>query len=329
MSAFSLEGRLVFWTALAAMALGGACPPRAEGAGFLFADGARLSRAEMIERFKAPILSPADGFVKVFATCSVDIRREYQAPVARFAGETVTALARAAKAPRTRFESPSVIIHLGDVRTNRTDVVVRVATNDAQVVTRLYLPSPAHADLSRLRLELVRAYCRAREGLELTDAEAEERWRMTDPDYRLAQDLRRLQDWLEKGAGDGDEGLRLLYRVFRPGTLSRIEARVFASRLWLYPPSFDEPFAGRFDSLSFADAIRYAKDDPAIRRAARLKADEMPVFGGGRGDKLKTAAMIYRAFLLALADEKTSPEDLETLLEVADMAFNLAYEEAK
>ena len=288
-----------------------------------------ISRAEMVERFKAPVLTQADGFAKVYATCSVDIRREYQAPVARFAGETLTALARAAKQPFARADSPRVIIHLGDVRTNRADVVVRVATNDAAVVTRLYLPSPAHADLARLRLEIVRAYCRAREGVELTDAEAGERWRMTDPDYRLARDRRRLQDWLEKGAGDVDEGLRLLYRVFRPGTLSRIEARVFASRLWLYPPSFAEPFAGRFDALSFKDAIRYAKDDPAIRRAARQKADEMPVFGGGRGDKLKDAAAIYRVFLMSLADEKTSSEDLETILEVADMALNLAYEEAK
>lgn len=289
-----------------------------------------LSRAEMIERFKAPILSPAEGFVKVYATCAVDIRREYQAPVARFAGETVTTLARAAKAPLVRAESPSVIIHLGDVRTNRADVVVRVATNDARaVVTRLYLPSPAHADLARLRTELVRAYCRAREGRELTADEAVERWQMTDPDYRLARDRRRLQDWLEKGAGDGDEGLRLLYRVFRPGTLSRIEARVFASRLRLYPPTFDAPFAGRFDALTFADAIRLAKDDPSIRRAARQKADEILVFGGGRGDGLKGAAAIYRAFLLALADGRSSSEDLETMLEVADMAFNLAYEEAK
>ena len=288
-----------------------------------------ISRAEMVERFKAPILSPAEGFVKVYATCAVDIRREYQAPVARFAGETLTALARAAKQPFARADSPRVIIHLGDVRTNRADVVVRVATNDAAVVTRLYLPSPAHADLARLRLELVRAYCRAREGVELTDAEAGERWRMTDPDYRLAHDRRRLQDWLEKGAGDANEGLRLLYRVFRPGTLSRIEARVFASRLRLYPSTFARPFLGSFHELDFRAAIDAAPLDPSVRVAARKKADELPVFGGGRGADLQVAAEAYRFFLLALAKGEASNDALKDLLEVADLKLNKIYEETK
>ena len=287
-----------------------------------------VSRAEMVERFKAPVLSQADGLVKVYATCAVDVRREYQAPVARFAGETVAALARAARRPLVRMESPGVIIHLGDVRTNREDVVVRAETNLTRVVTRIYLPNPARADLGLLRREVVRAYCRAVEGRELTPAEAEDRWLMTDPDYRLERDRRRLREWLDCGKGDDDEGFRLLYRVFRPGTLSAIEARVFASRLRLYPPTLGEPFLGRYTSLSFGDAIRHAKDDPAVRAAARRKADELPVFGGGRGDGLRDAAKAYRAFLVALASGEVADKDLEAVLEFADMALNLAVEAA-
>ena len=288
-----------------------------------------LSRAELVERFKAPVLTQAEGLVKVYANCSVDVRREYQAPVARFAGETVTALARAAQRPLVRVTRPSLVLHLGDVRTNRTDVLVRVATNGGHVVTRLFLPNPAQTDLGALRTEIVRAYFRAAARRELSPAEAREAYRQTDPGYRLSGERQRLADWLDRADGDDDEGFRRLYRVSRPGRLSRIEARVFASRLWLYPGTFDRPFCGRFESLAFREAIACAKRDPFVRLAALDKANELPVFGGGRGEGLQAAATAYRAFLLALAGGTTSEDALKDLLEAAETKLNVAYEAAE
>ncbi len=289
-----------------------------------------ISRTEMIERFKAPVLTQGDGLVKIYATCSVDIRREYQAPVARFAGETVTALAHAEKRRLTHVESPSIIIHLGDVRTNDASVVSRVATNDARVVTRIYLPSPAHADLNALRVEIVRAYARAVQKRELSADEARETFLMTSPDYRVAKTREKLATWLDRMEGASDaEGTRLLYRVIRPGSLSRIEARVFASRLRLYPRTFARPFLGCFHELDFHAAIKAAPLDPFVRVAARKKADELPVFGGGRGEGLQVATNIYRLFLMALASGEVADGALKDLLEAADLKFNEIYEKTK
>ena len=290
---------------------------------------AALSRAERIERFKAPVLTQAEGLVKVYANCAVDVRREYQVPVARFAGETVATLARTAGRPLVRVDRPRLVLHLGDVRTNRTDVLVRVATNGAEVVTRLFLPNPAQTELDALRAEVVRAYFRAVEGWELSPAEAREAWRRTDPDWQLADERRRLADWLDRAEGADDEGFRLLYRVFRPGRLSRIEARVFASRLFLYPGTFDRPFLGRFASLDFRAAIAAARADPFVRLAAAVKADELPVFGGGRGEGLQAAATAYRAFLLALARGEAGEDALKDLLEDAETKLNVAFEAAE
>ena len=289
-----------------------------------------LSRAEIIERFKAPVLTQADGLVKVFATCSPDVRREFQSPVARFAGETITVLAHAENRRLTRAESPSVVIHLGDVRTNDVSVVTRISTNGSHVVTRLYLTSPAHTDLSRLRLELVRAYARTFWRRELSIDEAHEAFLQTNPDYRVQKSRERLTAWLDRAEGATDEeGLHLLYRVMRPGDLSRVEARVFASRLRLYPRLQAFPFAGRFHELDFREAITVAKLDPFVRLAAREKANELPIFGGGRGLGLSDVTDAYRLFLVALADGRLSDSKLADLLDAADVKFNVVYEESK
>lgn len=288
-----------------------------------------LSRAEMIARFKAPVLTQAEGLVKVYASCTEDRRREYQAPVARFAGETVLTLAGASGRRLARVARPGIVLHLGDVATNRTDVLVRVATNDGAVVTRLFLPNPATTDLAALRTEIARAYFRAVEKTERSAAEAAEAYRMTDPGYRVARARRRLAGWLDRAEGPDADGFRLLYHVFRPGELSRIEARVFASRLWLYPQTFVRPFCGRFGALTFRAAIACAKDDPFVRLAAREKADALLVFGGGRGAALQAATDAYRAFLLALAQGEADEESLKDLLETADGLLNVAFAEAK
>ena len=288
-----------------------------------------LSRAEMIARFKAPVLTQAEGLVKVYASCSEDRRREFQAPVARFVGETVTALATTTRRRLAHVARPGIVLHLGDETTNRTDVIVRVATNGSEVVTRLFLPNPATADLGVLRTEVVRAYFRRVEGRELAPAAAQEAFRETDPGYRVARARQRLADWVERAAGDDAEGFRLLYHVFKPGELSRIEARLFASRLRLYPQTLARPFGGRFDALTFRAAIACAKDDPYVRLAALEKAAEMPIFGGGRGDGLRDAAEAYRVFLLELARGEKSDEALKDLLEEAEVRLNVAYEGAK
>lgn len=285
-----------------------------------------LSRAELIERFKSPVLTQAEGLVKVYANCAVDVRREFQAPIARFAGETVAALAGAERRRLTRFAQPGIVLHLGDVRTNCTDVIVRVATNEEQVITRLFLPSPAFTDLGVLRTEIVRAYYRTVVKREISSEAAREAYRQTDPGYRIADERRRLADWLDRADGSDVEGFRLLYRVFRPGRLSRIEARVFASRLRLYPRTFDRPFCGRFDALAFREAITCAKADPFVRLAALDKANELPVFGGGRGEGLQAAVAAYRTFLLELARGERSEDGMKELLESAETKLNIAYE---
>ena len=289
---------------------------------------ATLSRAERIERFKAPVLTQAEGLVKVYATCAPDVRREFQSPVARFAGETVTALANAARRRLARAREPVIALHLGDVRTNDARVVTRVATNGTRVLTRLFLPNPACADVTALRTELARAYFRAVEGREVPPDEALEAFRLTDPGYRVARERQRLADWLLKAKGPDDEGFRLLTHVFRPGTLSAIEARVFASRLFLYPSTHDRKFLGRFDSLDFRSAIDAAKRDPFVRLAAADKANLMPVFGGGRGEALAEAAAAYRAFLLALASGKVPDDALRDALESAEAKLAVAFERA-
>ena len=46
-----------------------------------------LTRAELVARMKAPVLTMTEGLVKVYADCPEDMRRDYQMPVARFAAE--------------------------------------------------------------------------------------------------------------------------------------------------------------------------------------------------------------------------------------------------
>ena len=51
-----------------------------------------LTRAEIVQRMRAPVVTQAEGLVRVFANCPEDMRREFQSPVARFAAETVYSL---------------------------------------------------------------------------------------------------------------------------------------------------------------------------------------------------------------------------------------------
>lgn len=288
-----------------------------------------LTRAELLERFRAPVLTQADGLVKVYAGCPEDLRREYQAPVARFAGDLVRKLYQGLAKRPVRFEQPGIVLHLGDVRTNLSEVAVSVATNGARVLTRIRLRSPGYADLDSLRLAIVKGFYRSVERRELSDAEAVAAFRRTDPVLRVRDERQKLEDWLSGcGTTNVEEGLALMRRVFAPGKASRRDVLIFASRLYLYPPQRDVRLAGRYESLSFREAVRLARTDLLTRLLACRKAEELPVLGGGRGDALTAAAEAYRLFLLSFAAGKDEAE-LEQLLDDADTKLNLAFEKAE
>ena len=290
-----------------------------------------LTRAEIIERFKAPVITQADGLVQVFANCPEDMRREYQSPIARFAADTVQALYGGVRKRPIRFRKPGIVIHVGDVRTNLTEVVSRVSTNDSRIVSRIYVKSPGSADLGRLKTEVIKAFYRSVENAELSDAEAVLAYRRAVPELRIADERRQLELWLQ-GRGtikDDEEGLRLMRKVIAPGQASRRDVLIFASRLYLYPPWNDVRFAGRFDCLSFREALACARVDPFVRVVAAVKSKELPVFGGGRGEELAAAADAYRAFLLALARGEATEDELKKLLDDADEKLNTAFEKAE
>ena len=288
-----------------------------------------LTRAEILERFRAPVVTQADGLVQVYADCPEDLRREYQSPIASFAAETVKTLYQGQAKKPVRFDRAGILIHIGDVRTNVTDVTAQTFTNGNRVVTRIRVKAPGYADLYRLRLEIVRAFFRSVEKREVTEAEAIAAYRKGDPVLRIFDERRKLEDWLAgRGTRDDEEGIRLMRRVFEPGKSSPRDILIFASRLYLYPPQYDIRFLGRFDRLSFREAVRFGRRDPVVRLVAYRKALELPVLGGGRSPELTAAANAYQAFLFELAKGEKDEKGLKKLLDMADEQLNVAYEKS-
>ncbi|MBR2938549.1 MAG: hypothetical protein IKC15_01665, partial [Kiritimatiellae bacterium] len=274
-----------------------------------------LTRAELVARMKAPVLTMAEGLVKVYADCPEDMRRDYQMPVARFAADVCETLYRGAGERPRRFADPGIVIHIGSVRTNLTEVTARVETNAERVVTRIYAKSPGYADQARLRLELTKAFGRAVLGRELSDRDAVEALVAADPKVRVRERRRELEEWLRgEGGHDDEEALALMRKVLEPGVASERDVLVFASRLQLYPETFDRPFVGGRTSLSFREAIDAAGKDPRVRLAAYLKSNELAVFGGGRGEGLARAAESYTLFLRELVRGKMSQSELSAML---------------
>lgn len=289
-----------------------------------------LTRAEIIERFKAPVITQASGLVQVYANCPEDMRREFQSPLARFAADTVETLYRGLSRRPQRFQRAEIIIHIGDVRTNLTEVTASVSTNGTRTTTRIRVPAPGYADLSTLRLEIVKGFYRSVERRELSEAEAVAAYRHAVPEMRVADERARLEDWLGGcGTTNDEEGLRLMRKVFEPGKASRRDVLIFASRLFLYPPQHDMRFLGKYDCLSFREALDLAHDDILVRAIALAKANDLPVFGGGRGPELSAAASAYRLFLLELARGEENVAALGLLLDEADRRLKLAFEKAK
>ena len=288
-----------------------------------------LSRAEIIERFKAPVITQADGLVQVYADCPEDMRREYQQPIASFAAETVKTLYRGLARKPVRFAGPEILIHIGDVRTNLTEVTSRVSTNGTRVVSRIYVKAPGTADLYRLRLEIIQAFFRSVEKREISEEDAVATYRRANPVLRIFDERMKLEDWLAgRGTLDDEAGLGLMHRIFEPGRSSPRDVIIFASRLYLYPPQMDLQFLGKFDRLSFSEALRFGRIDSLVRLMAYRKALELPVLGGGKSPELKSAADSYQAFLLAFAKGEASEKELKALLDAADEQLNLAFEKA-
>ena len=292
-----------------------------------------LTRAEIIERFRAPVITKANGFVQVFADCPADMRREYQVPVASFAANLCTRLSQAAGLKSPRYEEPGIIVYIGDERTNRTDVIVRPATrDDGSAFTRFYLPAPGFSDVERFRLEVAKAFHRAALKREIDDDAARRAMIDADPKLRIAAEYARLEKWLKgslEGPCDDEEYLKLARSVLAPGVARTSDVLRFASRLRLYPKAFDVPFCRRYRDCTFEQAIELAGLDPRVRFAALEKAPFVVAYGGGRGDELTAAAEAYSTFLFALARYTQTKDELKSLLDEADVKLELALEAAR
>ena len=282
---------------------------------------AALTRAEIIERFRAPVLLQVDGLVQVLADCPADMRREFQSPVAGFvSGVCRKHYAGGGVRPR-RFAAPGIIVHIEDGTAADTNLTVRVGRrDDGSRFTRLYLHSPGYTDAGALRLATVRAFYLACTGEEIDAEEAARRLRVADPQLTIAEEYAELAAWRsgERGFADDERYLRLMRSVLEPGVAHPEDVLTFASRLYLYPPQFDLRFAGTHHECSFREAIALAATDPCVRYAAYLKRDEVMLYGGGRGEDFAAAADAYCDFLTELARYRKSPAELELMLDEAE-----------
>ena len=291
-----------------------------------------LTRAEIIDRFKAAPVTQLDGLVQVYGDCPADMRRDFQLPVASFTSGICRKLYAAEQEHPKKFAEPGIIVRIGDVRTNITDVIVRPSTRDGGVkFTRIYLPSPSGADLGKFRHEVVRAFYRAVYGLDLDDASVTKKLRESDPVTRVEDIQSEVAAWRERGefaADKTDEDyLKLLRGVHLPGVATKADVTTFASRLFLYPELYAVPFCGKYAACSFRDAIALARKDPAVRFAAYQKIEPLMLFGSGHGEKMNAAVEAYAKFLAELAVLKRTDEELAKLLDDADAKLKGVLEE--
>ena len=283
---------------------------------------ATLSRAELIERFRAPRIVQVDGLVQVRAECNAAMRREYQLPIAGFAADVCRRLYRAENLREKHFEQPGVVIVIGDVVTNLTNVVSRTEKReDGAKYVKILLPAPGYADRDALSAAVARGYFLAVHDLALDDEAARKRLRETVPELKLEDDYRALEEWYagKRGKDDDDEKyLKLQRSILQPGVATKHDVEIFASRQFLYPAYFDSPFCGKYECLSYRDAIESAAEDPAIRIAAHLKVQEAVLFSGGRGERMSAAGLAYAAFLNDLAGGVKSAAELNVELDVCE-----------
>ena len=293
-----------------------------------------LTRAEIIERMKAPPIVKLGGLVEVIANCPADMRDEFQMPVATFVADTCKALYTVSGEREKRFERPGIIVSIGDVRTNLTTVATRVVTRDGAKVTRITIPAPGHADMRRLGLETAKAFSRAVNGAEIDDATALRLLRASDPATRTDDMYAELAAWQNAGKGavteeDDDRMLKLARSVLEPGVAREADVLRFASRLFLYPEVYSSPFCREFTACTFREAITMARRDPRIRFIAFERMPLIVVYGGGHGEELQEAATAYAEFLRALAVYTKSEKELGEMLDAADAKLQAALEAAR
>lgn len=292
---------------------------------------AALSRAEIIERFKAPALVNTGGLVEVIADCPRDMRDEFQGPVATRAGALCSRLYAYAGEKKRNYPSPLIIIVVGDSRENDSSVSARECLGaDGSPATRIRIPAPASADLGTLDAEIAKAFFRIVKGKTIDDETARLAVVESDPEARIIAAYADLAAWRGGAAvrGGDERMLKVARSVLRPGRAAPEDVLHFASRLFLYPPGYDLPFRGGMTHCGFRDAARLARNDPLLRLAAFAKASQIVLFGGGRGETLASAADAYSKFLFALASGKKSEGELLEMLEEADLKLNMAMEEA-
>ncbi len=146
---------------------------------------------------------------------------------------------------------------------------------------------------------------------------------------RLARDLTgETEPTLQDRASD-ERLIRLTNSVLSPGMASDWDFSVFCSRLLLYPPFFDKIYCADRAHCTFGEAIDIAEGRPDLRRAAFLRAREVPLYTIGRGDELAAAAFAYRDFLLALSEGKETRERLDELLAKAHVLLRKARRNVK
>jgi len=291
-----------------------------------------LTRAEILERFKAAPVTKVSGLVQVVADCPADMRREFQGPVATFVADVCRTLYRAENAHERPFVAPGIVVYVGDVRTNVTAVVVKPRTRaDGSVYTRIYLPAPGYADVATLRRETVKAFYLAVHDRTLDDAAADRALRAADPELRIADEYAALAAWLDGRPSDGDDEryLEMMRSVLAPGIAYKTDVLRFAARLFFYPEVHGARFCGRYDSCTFRDAIVLAAHDPSIRLLALVKSSQVVVWGGGRGEELLAAADAYSLFLRELAAYRKTPDELRALLDTADAKLAAAFDAAR
>ena len=290
-----------------------------------------LTRAEIIERFKAPPIIQAGGFVQVFADCPADMRREFQMPIASFAAGICESLRKKHAPSIQRFRDPGLVVYIGEERTNITNVVSRVLRRpDDSRWTKVYIPAPEFADIDAFRVEAIKAFFRAVKNEDYDDEEALEAYMDSDLNLRAQHEYASLEKWLSgaKMKEDDEYYLKLMRTVIIPGYAKESDVLRYASRLLLYPDTQDAPFCSKFASCTFRAAIELAALDPRIRIAAYKKAPLAVVYGGGRGEELAAAAEAYSKFLFALASYTAPKSELKAMLDKADTLLKIALEKA-
>lgn len=284
---------------------------------------ATISRADLVERFRAYPVVKCEGLVEVSGMCPADIRREYQLPVAANASDILKDLYLAFNLKTRKFNRPAIVVYLGsDVSSNRAVRASQSVRVDGTRYTSVHLPSPGYSDMAAFRREITRGFLRAVMGKEADDADVERALRMTDPKLRLDDEYAEIKAWREKGVyakGRTDEDyLKLMRRIKNPGYAREEEVLDFSSRLMLYPRQFAMPFAGKYMACTFRDAVELAAVDPNVRLSAWLKSSEIRIFGAGRGDRFTAMVESYSDFLRELAVYGKKKEELVMMLEAAD-----------